>query len=86
MLGRAGEGEPLLSRAVSSFVGAMDSASPDLARARLEQADCLVELGRVAEARPLVASAAEMLGGAKAGRQFMEPLRAVQARLERHGR
>jgi tetratricopeptide (TPR) repeat protein len=83
--GRQGEGEPLLDRAVGLLVGTVDAASPDLARARLERAGCLVELGRVAEARPLVASAAEALGGSKAGPQFTEPLRVVQAKLERPG-
>ncbi|HET6984669.1 MAG TPA: serine/threonine-protein kinase [Myxococcaceae bacterium] len=82
-LGRQGEGEKSLGRAVSLLVGVTDPTSPDLARVRLEQADCLVELGRVAEARPLVALAKEALDGSRAGRQFTEPLRVVQAKLER---
>jgi tetratricopeptide (TPR) repeat protein len=59
--GRAPEGEPLLARVAVLRTQSLDPTSPLLARTQLVRAQCLLELGRTAEARALTRSAAGIL-------------------------
>jgi len=80
--GKAQEGEPLLAGAAATAAALMDPSSPALARIWLARALCLIELGRLPEARALADSAAGALASLEpAAPHFLRPLREVQARL-----
>lgn len=79
--GKAQEGEPLLAEAAASSAALMDPSSPLLARTWLARAFCLIELGRLAEARALVHAAAGVLAAQPVGPHFLRVLHEVQARL-----
>jgi eukaryotic-like serine/threonine-protein kinase len=81
--GNPAAGEPLLAEAEAATVPLLDPSSPLLARTRLARAACLIDVGRVAEARALTElAAASLVSDEPMAPHFLRPLREVQARLQ----
>jgi serine/threonine-protein kinase len=80
--GRAPEGEPMLAEAVTLLGQLMDADSAPVARVQLEDAGCLLERGRKADAVALVEGARRTVqSSGPAGVALQPALRAIQERL-----